>query len=81
MDEAMKGEDIELNASKFYLKANMVVDHPNEITKKEDINNYAYDVVNKKKQGQFQGNVIKRDGLRKKSVEKMKETPRTQPEN
>jgi len=33
----------------------MIVDHPKEIEKKEDINNYAYDVVNKKKQGQFNG--------------------------
>ena len=71
-------EDLELNASKFYLKANMVVDHPKEIEKKEDINNYAYDVVNKKKQGQFQGEAIKRDGLRKKSVDRMKETVRSQ---
>ena len=29
LEESMKqSEDIELNASKFYLKANMVVDHP-----------------------------------------------------
>ena len=27
----------------------MVVDHPHEIEKKENINNYAYDVVYKKK--------------------------------
>lgn len=38
-----------MNASKFYLKANMVVDHPHEIEKKEKINDYAYDVVYKKK--------------------------------
>ena len=31
----MKGsEDIELNMSKFYLKNNIVVDHPKEITQK-----------------------------------------------
>jgi len=46
----MKGEeDIEFNASKFYLKANMVVDHPHEIEKNEKMNNYAYEVVYKKK--------------------------------
>lgn len=29
LDEALKEtEDINLNASKFYLKANMIVDHP-----------------------------------------------------
>ena len=31
----------------------MVVDHPKEIEKHEEINNY--DVVNKKKQGAFSG--------------------------
>ncbi len=35
MEETMKeSEDITLNMSKFYLKANMVVDHPKEIEKK-----------------------------------------------
>ena len=33
----------------------MVVDHPKEIEKHEEINNYAYDVVNKKNQGAFSG--------------------------
>jgi hypothetical protein len=33
----------------------MIVDHPKEIEKHENINNYAYDVVNKKKQGSFNG--------------------------
>ena len=51
LEESMKQtEDMELNASKFYLKANMVVDHPKEIEKKENINTYAYDMVYKKKQ-------------------------------
>ena len=50
LDDTMKeSEDIEFNASKFYLKANMVVDHPHEIQKNENINTYAYDVVCKKK--------------------------------
>jgi hypothetical protein len=39
-----------MNASKFYLKANMVVDHPKEIEKNENINNIAYQMVNKNKQ-------------------------------
>ncbi len=47
--------------SKFYVKANMVVEHPKEISKNENINNYAYDVVNKKsKPSIFQGEMIKR---------------------
>jgi len=33
MDEALnnKEDDLQMNVSKFYLKANMVVDHPKEI--------------------------------------------------
>lgn len=35
MEDTIKGEeDLELNMSKFYMKNNMVVDHPNEISKK-----------------------------------------------
>ena len=41
--------------SKFYIKANMVVDHPDEIAKKQNINNYAIDVVNGKKDTGFKG--------------------------
>lgn len=73
-----ESEDITLNASKFYLKTNMIVDHPKEIEKHENINNYAYDMVNKKKQGSFNGELIKRDGLRKKELESTKETLKNQ---
>lgn len=74
MDDTMKEtEDIELNASKFYLKANMVVDHPHEIEKNEKVNNYAYDVVYKKKS---QGEIPKRENLSKDKapMENTKET-------
>lgn len=74
-----ESEDVTLNASKFYLKANMVVEHPKEIEKNENINNYAYDVVSKKKQGGFNGEMIKRDGLRKKEMESTKESVRSEP--
>lgn len=58
----MKGdEDVELNMSKFYMKNNMVVDHPNEISKKKNINNYAYDVMNKKSKQTFEGELINRN--------------------
>ena len=56
----------------------MIVDHPKEIEKHENINNYAYDVVNKKKQGSFNGELIKRDGLRKKELESTKESLKNQ---
>lgn len=59
LDDTMKEtENLELNASKFYLKANIVVDHPHEIERNEKVNNYAYDVVYKKKS---QGEIPKRD--------------------
>lgn len=65
MDDTMKEtEDLELNASKFYLKANMVVDHPHEIEKNEKVNTYAYDVVYKKKS---QGDIPKRDSIKEKN--------------
>ena len=68
-----ESDDIELNMSKFYLKNNMVVDHPKEIVKKENINNYAYDVVKKKKAVPlFEGKMIKRDSLEKKEAEMVK---------
>ena len=74
MEDTMKeSDDIELNMSKFYLKNNMVVDHPKEIVKKENINNYAYDVVKKKKEVPlFEGKMIKRDSLEKKEAESVK---------
>lgn len=46
--------------SKFYLKNNKVVDHPKEINQKENINNYAYEVMNKKGKQPFEGDLIKR---------------------
>jgi serine/threonine-protein kinase ULK/ATG1 len=56
-------EDIELNMSMFYLKNNIVVDHPKEITQKENINNYAYEMLNNKGKTQqpFEGEIIKRE--------------------
>ena len=34
-----------LNMSRFYIKNNMVIQHPNEIKQKEDINNFALNVA------------------------------------
>jgi serine/threonine-protein kinase ULK/ATG1 len=34
-----------MNMSKFYIKNNMVIDHPAEIKKKEDLNNFAMQVA------------------------------------
>lgn len=37
----MRGEDIIGNVSKFYINNNKVIDHPAEISKKQDLNNFA----------------------------------------
>ncbi len=34
-----------MNMSKFYIKQNMVIDHPADIKKKEDLNNFALQVA------------------------------------
>ena len=58
-----------MNMSKFYIKQNMVIDHPAEILKKENLNNYALQVAkegnktnnaqNPQQQG-YQGNLVRR---------------------
>ncbi len=47
MEQTMKeSEDISMNMSKFYIKTNMVVEHPTEIQKRQGVNDYAYNVIN-----------------------------------
>ena len=58
-------EDVTLNMSKFYMKNNMVIDHPHEICQKEAINEYALDVVKGNAKKEFKGELIKRTNLRK----------------
>ena len=67
-----QSEDIEFNASKFYLKANMVVDHPHEIEKNENIYKNTYEVVYKKKP---QEDINKKEPSKSKSsMESTKQT-------
>lgn len=37
-------DDQKMNASRFYIKNNKVIDNVAEIEKKEDINNYAHKI-------------------------------------
>lgn len=84
MEDTMKeSEDMELNMSKFYLKNNMVVDHPKEIEKKESMNNYAYGVVNKKKEGKFEEEKMmkrenRREGYEVRSEKSLTSTAQTE---
>lgn len=41
LETTLKGGELMMNMSKFYIKNNMVIDHPAEIKKKEDLNNFA----------------------------------------
>lgn len=61
-------EDLTLNMSKFYMKNNMVIDHPHEISQKEAINEYALDVVKGNAKKEFKGELIKRNNLRKEEM-------------
>lgn len=55
------GGDLLANMSKFYIKNNMVILHPAEILKKQDVNNFAFDVVRNNKKPEFKGETIRRD--------------------
>ena len=67
LEDTMKNQDIQ-NISKFYIKNNKVIDHPEEIEKKKDINNFAFD-ISKNKKNKFEGKVINRKYNRKKEKE------------
>jgi serine/threonine-protein kinase ULK/ATG1 len=53
--------------SKFYMKNNMVIDHPHEIQQKEAINDYALEVVKGNAKKEFKGELIKRN-MRREEV-------------
>ncbi|CAD8147889.1 unnamed protein product [Paramecium octaurelia] len=54
LETTLKGGELMMNMSKFYIKNNMVIDHPAEIKKKEDLNNFAMQVAQKGPQNQQQ---------------------------
>ncbi len=58
LEDTMKNQDIQ-NISRFYIKNNKVIDHPEEIEKKKDINEYAYK-ASKNTMKSFNGKVINR---------------------
>lgn len=45
LEKTLQGGELMMNMSKFYIKNNMVIDHPAEIKKKEDLNNFAMQVA------------------------------------
>lgn len=67
--------------SKFYMKNNMVIDHPHEIQQKEQINEYALDVVKGKGNKEFKGELIKRTNVRKEEEGPKQEKTQVTEEN
>jgi serine/threonine-protein kinase ULK/ATG1 len=61
-----------MNISRFYVKNNKVIDNVADIEKKEDINNYAYDLTKAKKgdpkQALFTGNYVNRKQQRDEEI-------------
>lgn len=46
LEQTLKDDgSIALNMSKFYINCNKVIEHPNEIKQKEDLNNYAINMA------------------------------------
>lgn len=51
-----------MNMSRFYIKNNKVINHPSEIEKKQEINNYAINVAKGgQNQDNYNGAIIKRN--------------------
>ena len=66
LEKTMAAEDTQMNMSRFYIKNNKVIDNVAEIDKKEDINNFAYQVTKNQKNKSFTGNYVKRKTVREK---------------
>jgi serine/threonine-protein kinase ULK/ATG1 len=46
LETTMKGNgSLAMNMSRFYIKNNKVIDHPSEIDKKADLNNFAINMA------------------------------------
>lgn len=62
-EETMNEDEVQMSMSRFYIKNNKVIEHPSEIEKKEQINDYALNVVKNGKQNKkenYNGQFIKR---------------------
>jgi len=57
----MKADDLNMSISKFYIKTNKVINHPADIEKKKDINEYAHKLAqgNNQNREAFHGNLIR----------------------
>jgi serine/threonine-protein kinase ULK2 len=66
LEQTLKSQDmnLSLNMSRFYIKNNMVIDHPAEINKKEELNNFAFEVTKNKNANEYKGAIMKRQTVR-----------------
>lgn len=63
LEDTLNGDGmLALNMSRFYIKNNIVIQHPSDINKKEDLNDYAINVAKTgaKKNDSYKGAIIKR---------------------
>ncbi len=49
------------NITKLYLSQNLVIIHPAEFKKREEVVSYAADALNSGKKQEFKGNILKKD--------------------
>jgi hypothetical protein len=49
------------NVCKLYLNQNLVIIHPSEFKKKEEVVDYAVNLMKDKKMSDFKGNMLKKD--------------------
>lgn len=49
------------NVCKLYLSQNLVIIHPSEFKKKEEVVEYAVNLMKDKKMTDFKGNMLKKD--------------------
>ncbi len=49
------------NVCKLYLNQNLVIIHPSEFKKKEEVVDYAVNLMKDKKMTDFKGNMLKKD--------------------
>lgn len=49
------------NVCKLYLNQNLVIIHPSEFKKREEVVDYAVNLMKDKKMTDFKGNMIKKD--------------------
>ncbi|CAD8146933.1 unnamed protein product [Paramecium octaurelia] len=63
LETTLKGGEVMMNMNKFYIKNNMVIDHPAEIKKKEELNNLAIQIAQngpQNQQQQYDGPLLKK---------------------